>query len=158
MQRGQVEVHPACGGGNVLPGAQLMPWSERAPMLAGTRGVVPGARKWRKRVATGLLNYRVLSQQQWGSFAGTMLFLRLTAAGIGIFFAAAAVKRRMFVGTRLFRLTGSGANWARRSQSQVAKWVCALQPTQRRTPDSHRHPPTSPCSSRMMCERVPCNA
>ena len=52
--------------------------------------------------------------------------------------------------------SGSGANWWRRSQSQVVKWPCAWQPTQRRTPDSHRHPPpTSLCSSRMMCERVP---
>ena len=31
-------------------------------------------------------------------------------------------------GTRLFRLTGSGANWWRRSQSQVVKLPCALQP------------------------------
>ena len=66
-------------------------------------GLANGANVWQ------LGYYLVLSQQQWGSFVGTMLFLRLTAAGIGIFFAAAAVKRRMFVGTRLFRLTGSGA-------------------------------------------------
>ena len=57
--------------------------------MAQVCGVAPGARK---RVATGLLNYLVLSQQQWGRLVGTMFFLRLTTARVGISFAPAAVK------------------------------------------------------------------
>ena len=137
------------GVGNVRPcwwGPGLFPEARNGASL---RGCSWGS-QWRKRVATGLLP-GARATTTWNA----MLFLRLTTAGIGISFFA-AVSRRMFVGTRLFRLTGSGANWWRRSQSQVVKWPCAWQPTQRRTPDSHRHPPpTSLCSSRMMCERVP---
>ena len=138
------------GVGNVRPCCGGQDYFLRLTM-AQVCGVAPGARNGANVWQLGY--YLVLSQQQWGSFAGTMLFLRLTAAGIGKFFAVAAVKRRMFVGARLFRLTGSGASWWRRSQrARLPNGMCALRLTQRRTPDSHGRPPTAPGSSRMMCE------
>ena len=57
------------------------------------------------------------------------------------------MKWRKFAGTTLLRLTGSGGNWWRQSQSEVVKWVSVLRPTQRRAPNSHCRPPTSPCKS-----------
>ena len=66
---------------------------------------------------------------------GTSLFLRLTTAGTGMLMFFAAVKWRRLAGTRLLRLTGSGANCWRRSQSQV---VCLAAHT---TAHSRKPPP-----------------
>ena len=117
---------------------------ERAPMLVGTRILswgsqfkfVPGAGNgaiWRLGYYISWCSHNNDGAAMWGPV------LVLTTAGVGRFFA--------------LQLTGSGANWWRRSQrARLSNGMCALRLTQRRTPNNHGHPPTSPCSSRMMCE------
>ena len=100
-----------------------------AVMQACGEHVVPGTRAW--SLLFGALT----------TMTKTSASLGLTKAGIG------NMKWRNFAGTTLLRLTGSGGNWWRQSQSEVVKWVSALRPTQRRAPNSHCRPPTSPCKS-----------
>ena len=151
LQRGQVGVHPAAclavgkcyqvlkqhhGAGNMLrfPGA-----SSDASLWGPS---CSWGSQWREGVAIGSLFLGTLADlwgpvPAWGSQQlGLAFFHHLQESRSEV---------TQICGDQVAPLTGSGGNWWRRSQSEVAKWVCVLRPTQWLAPYSHCRPPSFPC-------------
>ena len=144
-----------------LPGAELMPWCwEHAHCWRGP-GSFPEARNdaslwgcsWgsRKPVATGLLLPGALTTKLCGGHVIPEAHKQLGLA----YFCSSEVTH---VGgdqsgsQAVAKLAGT------EPEPSCQMDVCALRLAQRRTPHSHRHPPSSLCNSRMICDRAPCNA